>query len=550
MPFKDQMRNSEGVCMSSFLIRGALVIDGSNREPFRGDIAIENGMITDVSPFTKNGGKAAVEADGLVLAPGFIDIHSHTDLTIFKHPLAESKALQGVTTEVIGNCGIGAFPVNDERKAALIDYLKMHEFHLPSYGLSWNHFTQYADQLDRIGLGLNLAPLVAHGALRIAILGAEDRFPSKKEFETMKNLLIDSLEQGAWGLSTGLIYPPGSFAKTEELVDLARIVADHGAIYTSHIRGEGATLMEALDEAICIGKKSGVRVEVSHLKAMGKDNWGRGKEALLKLEKARQEGVDIAADQYPYEATSTSLTALVPQWAQAGGVSELLKRLASPETEERLQMEILREIDKRGGPSRIVIAGIGSAKNIELSGKNVSQIAALWNCPPEIAVMRVLREEKAAVGAVYFSLSGEDVAAILSSDQVSVGSDGMGMNAEEDLGKSTHPRSYGTFPRILGLYAREKGTLSMAKAIHKMTGLVAGRVGLKNRGFIQPGFMADLVLFDPMTIQDRSTFEHPHQYAAGVVYTWVNGCPIVQEGRITGNTPGRVLRKREVSSYG
>jgi len=535
--------------MSSWLIRGALVIDGSNREPFRGDIAIENGMIAEVSPSIKDGGKAVVEADGLVLAPGFIDIHSHTDLTIFKHPLAESKALQGVTTEVIGNCGIGGFPVNDEQKAVLIDYLKMHEFHLPSYGLSWNHFNQYADQLGRIGLGLNLAPLVAHGALRIATLGAEDRIPSNKEFESMKNLLTDSLEQGAWGLSTGLIYPPGSFAKTEELVDLARIVARYGAIYTSHIRGEGATLMEALDEAICIGKKSGVRVEVSHLKAMGKDNWGRGKEVLLKLEKARQEGVDIAADQYPYEATSTSLTALVPHWAHAGGVSELLKRLASPETAERLQMEILREIDQRGGPSRIVIAGIGSAKNIEISGENVSQIAALWNCPPEIAVMRLLREEKAAVGAVYFSLSGEDVAAILSSDQVSVGSDGMGMNAEEDLGKSTHPRSYGTFPRILGLYAREKGTLSMAKAIHKMTGLVAGRVGLKNRGFIQPGFTADLVLFDPMTIQDRSTFEHPHQYAAGVVYTWVNGCPIVQEGRITGNTPGRVLRKRGVSSY-
>src|SRR5512136_197995 len=329
--------------MPSFFIRGALVIDGSGGEPFRGDIAVKNGLITEVSPSIKGGGKAVLEADGLVAAPGFIDIHSHTDLTIFKHPLAESKALQGVTTEVIGNCGIGGFPVSDERKAVLIDYLKMHEFHLPSYGLSWNNFTQYADQLDRIGLGLNLAPLVAHGPLRIAILAAEDRIPSDKEFESMKNLLIDSLEQGAWGLSTGLVYPPGSFAKTEELVDLARIVAHYGAVYTSHIRGEGATLMDALDEAICIGKKSGVRVEVSHLKAMGKDNWGRGKEALLKLEMAGQDGVNIAADQYPYEATSTSLTALVPQWAHAGGVSELLKRLASREMAERLQAEILRE---------------------------------------------------------------------------------------------------------------------------------------------------------------------------------------------------------------
>jgi len=535
--------------MSSFLIRGAQVIDGSKREPFRGDIAVDNGLITEVSPSIKGGGKTVIEADGLVAAPGFIDIHSHTDLTIFKHPLAESKALQGVTTEVIGNCGIGAFPVNQDRKAVLIDYLKMHDFHLPSDGLSWNNFAQYADQLDRIGLGLNLAPLAAHGALRIAILGAEDRIPGDKELERMKNLLIDSLEQGAWGLSTGLIYPPGSFAKTEELVDLAKIVARYGAIYTSHIRGEGATLMEALDEAIRIGKKSGVRVEVSHLKAMGKDNWGRGKEALLKLDKARQGGVDIAADQYPYEATSTSLTALVPPWAHAGGVSELLKRLSSSETTERLQAEILREMNQRGGPGRIVIAEIGSAKNVELSGKNVSQIAELWNCAPEITVIRLLLEEKAAVGAVYFSLSDEDVADILSSDQVSVGSDGMGMNAKEGFGKSTHPRSYGTFPRVLGVYAREKGALSMAKAIHKMTGLAAGRLGLKNRGFIKPGFTADLVLFDPLTIQDRSTFDHPHQYATGVVYTWVNGCPTVQQGIIAGNTPGRVLRKRGVSSY-
>ncbi len=530
--------------MSSFLIRSALVIDGSKGEPFRGDIAVENGVITEVSSSIKGGGKAVIEADGLVAAPGFIDIHSHTDLTIFKHPLAESKALQGVTTEVIGNCGIGAFPVIQERKSVLIHYLKIHDFHLPPGGLSWNNLTQYADQLDRIGLGLNLAPLAAHGALRIAVLGAEDRVPRDRELEKMKTLLTESLAQGAWGLSTGLIYPPGSFAKTEELVDLAKVVANYEALYASHIRGEGATLMEALDEAIRIGKGSGVRVEVSHLKAMGKDNWGRGKEALLKLEEARQSGVDIAADQYPYEATSTSLTALVPSWAHAGGVSELLKRLASPETAERLQTEILREMNQRGGPSRIVIAEIGSAKNIGLSGKNLSQIAELWNCAPETAVMRLLLEEKATVGAVYFSLSDEDVAAILSSDQVSVGSDGTGMKAEDDFGKSTHPRSYGTFPRVLGVYARERGILSMAKAIHKMTGLVAGRLGLRNRGFIQPGFTADLVLFDPLTIQDRSTFDHPHQYAAGVVYSWVNGCPIVQERIITGNTPGRVLRKR------
>ncbi len=529
---------------SSFLIRGALVVDGSGKEPFPGDIAVENGIIIEASPSIKERGKAVVEADGLVAAPGLIDIHSHTDLTIFKHPLSESKAFQGVTTEVIGNCGIGAFPVNNERKTALIDYLRIHEFHLPSYGLNWNSFNQYSDQLDRTGLGLNLTPLVPHGALRIAVLGAEDRTPNDKEFESMKSLLMECLKQGAWGLSTGLIYPPGSFAKTEELIGLAKIVAHHNAVYTSHIRGEGATLMKALDEAISIGKNSGARVEVSHLKAMGRDNWSKGKKALLKLERARNEGVDIAADQYPYEATGTSLTALIPDWAHTGGVSQLVERLAAPETAKRLQAEILHEMNQRGGPDRIVIAGIGPTKNRNLSGKNLSQIAALWKCTPEIAVMRLIGEERAAVGAVYFSLSEQDVTDILSSDRVSVGSDGMGMNAEESFGMSTHPRSYGTFPRILGLYTRQKGILSLPIAIHKMTGLPASRVGLKSRGLIKAGFTADLVLFDPATIQDRSTFESQHQYATGVIYTWVGGFPVIQEGRLTGNTPGKVLRKR------
>jgi len=535
--------------MSSLLVRGALVIDGSNQEPSREDIAVEKGTIAEVAPSIKGRGKAVVEADGLVAAPGFIDIHSHTDLSIFKHPLAESKALQGVTTEVIGNCGIGAFPVNDERRVALIDYLRMHDFHLPSHQLGWNNFAQYADQLDRIGLGLNLAPLVAHGALRIAVLGTEDHGPHHEELESMKGLLKEALEQGAWGLSTGLIYAPGSFAETEELVALAKIAAQYEALYASHIRGEGVTLMEALDEAVLIGKEAGVRVEVSHLKAMGKENWGRGKEVLFKLEKTRQKGVDIGADQYPYEATSTSLTALIPSWALAGGVDELLKKLASLDMKERLQAEILRAVNQRGGPNRIAIAEIGSVKNIGLSGKNLSEIAELWDCTPEVAVTRLLQEEKAAVGAVYFSLSEEDVVAILSDDQVCVGSDGTGMNAEEDSGKSTHPRSYGTFPRILGRYVREKGTLSLKRAIYKMTGLAADRVGLRDRGLIKPGFVADLVLFDPLTIQDRSTFDHPHQYATGVVHTWVNGCPVVHEGRITGNTPGKVLRKKGISSH-
>lgn len=530
--------------MSSFLIRGAMVIDGSGGEPFRADIAVKDELITEVSTSIKGGGSTVIDADGLVAAPGFIDIHSHTDLTIFKRPLAESKALQGVTTEVVGNCGIGAFPVNDQGTDLLADYLGMHDFHLPPDGFGWSDFAQYAARLDQTGLGINLVPLVAHGALRIAVLGMEDRPPRDEELAKMKALLAESLEQGAWGLSTGLIYPPGTYAKTEELTDLGEIAARNAALYSSHIRGEGTTLMQALDEAILIGKKSRVRVEVSHLKAMGRENWGRAKEALLKLKRARQSGVDIAADQYPYEATSTSLSALVLPWAHAGGMAELLNRLASPQMADRLHLEIDGEISQRGGPDRIVIAEISSEKNSDLSGKNLTEIAELWHCTPANAVMRLLVEERAAVGAVYFSLSDEDVTTILSNDQVSIGSDGTGMNAGKDFLRSTHPRSYGTFPRVLGAYVRERGILSISKAIHKMTGSNAERVGLKDRGLIKPGYIADLVLFDPLTIQDHSTFEQPHQYATGIMYTWVAGCAIVRDCIITGNTPGKVLRKR------
>lgn len=272
-----------------------------------------------------------IEAEGLAVAPGFIDIHSHIDGSIFKYPLAESKILQGVTSDVAGNCGIGAFPVNPRWKGILTDTLKMHTFHLPPEGLTWTDFAQYADRLDRLGLGLNLVPLAPHGALRIAVMGAEDRTPEPEELTRMQELLSINLQQGAWGMSTGLIFPPGIFSKTEELVSLAKVLARCQALYASHIRGEGATLFQALDEAIRIGRESGVRVEVAHLKAMGRENWGRGREVLAKLEEARKERVDITADQYPYEATSTSLAALIPPWAHDGGVDEMLKRLAASE---------------------------------------------------------------------------------------------------------------------------------------------------------------------------------------------------------------------------
>jgi N-acyl-D-amino-acid deacylase len=529
--------------MYTVLIRGARVLDGSGKPEFEADVAIAGDRIADVGARVTGPSERTLEAHGLALAPGFIDIHSHTDLSIFERPLAESKVLQGVTLEVTGNCGIGAFPVEPRNRGLLTDYLRMHEGCLPADGLAWTDFASYADRLDRIGLGLNLAPLVAHGALRISTMGADDRTPDPSELRHMEKLLDDALRQGAWGMSTGLIYPPGSSATTDEVIVLSRILARRGAVYTSHIRGEGDTVLDSIEEAVRIGRESGTRVQVSHLKALGQRNWGRGREALARLEEARRTGVDVGADQYPYAATSTSLSALVPAWAHAGGVAELLKRLADLALAQRLQGEVGHLLHARGGPARVTICRAGSARNAHLSGKTLEAIAQAWSLQPEAAVIKLLLEERGAISAVYFSLADEDVDAIMAADWVAVGSDGRGMSAIHDADAATHPRSYGTFPRVLGRYVRERGLLSLPTAVRKMTSVPAARLGLTDRGAVQPGYAADLVLFDPAAIRDRADFQDPHQYAVGVEHVFVNGRSVVREGRLTGETPGRVLRK-------
>ena len=530
--------------MGMILIRGAEVFDGTGEAACRVDVGVSGGRIAAVGRDLPGSAGQTIDAAGLALAPGFIDIHSHTDLSIFARPPAESKIRQGVTTEVVGNCGIGAFPVRPERRDLLTDSLRMHGAHLPANGVDWTDFSSYADRIAQLELGVNLAPLVAHGSLRIAAMGAEDRPPTAAELAEMEALLEDALRQGAWGMSTGLIYPPGSYAATAEIVALAEILARHGTVYTSHIRGEGETLLPALAEAVQIGRESGARVQVSHLKALGRKNWGRGREALALLEASRLEGVDVAADQYPYEATSTALSALVPAWAHAGGVHALLGRLAAAELRDRLAAEIAGTMEGRGGADRVQVARVGSAGNAGLSGRTVQEIASRWGVSPETAVVRLLLEERAEVGAVYFSLSPEDVAAIMVSSFVAVGSDGQALSAEEDQGQATHPRSYGTFARVLGEYVRERRLLSLPLAIHKMTGLPASRMGLSDRGHIRPGCAADLVLFDPATVRDRADFQDPHQYAAGIESVFVNGRPVVRNGQLTGERPGQVLRSR------
>jgi len=530
--------------MYSVLIRGGKVIDGSGKTAFVADVALRDDRIVEVGVGLSESATEIVNADNLVVAPGFIDIHSHTDGTIFTHPLSDSKLLQGVTSEVIGNCGIGAFPVNSKYKEELFRYLEIHEFSFPSTGIGWENLNQYTETLEGLGLGPNLLPLVAHGTLRCAVMGFDDREPTATELREMEHLLMVALESGAWGMSTGLIYPPGSFAKTEELIDLSQVLSRYKRIFTSHIRGESAALRQSLAEAIRIGEESGVRVEISHLKAMGKPQWGLGKECLTCLESARAAGIDIAADQYPYEASSTSLTTLVPQWAHSGGVGELLKRLIAPELSECIKKEIAHEMEVRGGANRIQITGVASSKNAAVvSGKTIAQIADMWNLNPVEVVIQLLLEEEGAVSAVYFSMLEDDVKAILADSHVAVGSDGRGMNRNTGRGLATHPRSYGTFPRVLGHFVRE-GVLPLERAVYKMTGLPSERLGLHRRGLIKAGYAADLTLFDPTTIADRADFANPHQYPEGVEYVFVNGKLAAKGGILTGVTAGKVLKRK------
>ena len=527
--------------MNAYLFKNATIVDGSGAPAFAADVAVGSDRITQVGQVAGPAGDV-IDASGLVLAPGFIDIHSHTDATIFENPSAESKLLQGVTLEVTGNCGLGCFPVSESRRELLLGFLKMHDFRLPAKGLAWTDMQSFAAEVEAVGIGLNLAPLAAHGPLRMAVMGSDNRTPEPGEMQAMKELLSSQLSQGAWGLSTGLIYPPGSYAAAEELIELASVLAEHGAMYSSHIRGEASTLLDAIDEAIRIGRTTGVRVQVSHLKALGLANWGKGREALDRLNDARQAGVDIAADQYPYEASQTALSVLIPAWAHAGGVSSMLELLTSATRDTRLRADIRAALAERGGAGRIRISGTGSERNRALCGRSLAQVAMHWNVPPEDAVVRLVVEEAAAVSAVFFSLSEDDLAVIMRSDTVAVGSDGAALTGEDD-GSATHPRAYGTFPRVLGHFVRERKMLPLATAIYKMTGLPARRLGIQDRGRIAAGYQADLVLFDPDAIADTATFENPCAFPAGIRMVIVNGRIAAQDGRVTAERAGRVLRR-------
>ena len=449
---------------------------------------------------------------------------------------------QGVTTELVGNCGLSPFPIEPSR----LDLLKTYTSFIDS-GLTWDwqDGAGFVRSLENLPLASNLALQVGHGSIRIAVMGFDDRAPTPSELTAMEKLVAQAHEQGVFGLSSGLIYVPGSYGQTAELVALAKVAARYGGFYSSHIRGEGDTLLEAVAEAITIGREAGTGVQLSHHKASGQANWGQVENSLQMIDEARAAGYDVLADQYPYTAGSTTLTALLPQWAVAGGVEVMRQRLADAATHARIYQAIAKADPDTGArqfsPETIMICGIPHGPNKHYEGLMLSEIAVQRQQDMIETALYLLESEPKGIAMIVFTMSEADVQRVMKHPAVAVGTDGVNMNPLH--GGNPHPRNYGTFPRVLGKYVREEKILSLPEAIRKMTSLPAQRLRRFDLGLVRPGCIADLVIFDPDTVTDRATFHRPHQYADGISYVIVNGLLVIEEGQDTGTKAGRVLKR-------
>jgi N-acyl-D-amino-acid deacylase len=531
------------------IIKNGKIIDGTGNPWFKADLGIKNGKIAKIGCLSSSRAEKTLDADGLIVCPGFIDMHSHSDFSVIFNPKAESTIRQGVTTLVVGNCGMSLAPVNPAREDLLMRYISPFLPPGEKLEIKWSTFSEYLKHQEKFGVSSNIANLVGHGTVRIAVMGFEERTPTKEELGEMKMLVAEAMEAGAFGMSTGLIYPPGIYSKTEELIELAGVVAKYGGIYTSHIRGEGTTLIEAVKEAIEIGEEGKLPIEISHHKAAGKPQWGKSEETLRLMEEARERGVEVTCDQYPYKAGMTSLVTLLPPWAHQGGMNKLLERLRSPEEREKMRRNIEEGIPgwenfaASCGWENIYVSSVKTEKNKPLEGKNIAEIAKIMGKPDEFtALCELLLEEEGAATMVLFMMDEEDIRRIMKHPLSMVGSDSWSVAPYGILGVGKpHPRFYGTYPKILGEYVRENKTLSLEEAIRKMTSLPAQKIGLWNRGLLREGTWADIVIFNPDTVKDKATYQDPHQYPEGIEYVLVNGQIVVELGEHTGILTGKIL---------
>ncbi len=527
----------------SLLLRGGTVIDGTGAPRFNADVAVDGDRIAAVGPNLTGEATRVIDATGLVVAPGFIDAHSHSDLFYFGCPSAESKVRQGVTTEVVGMCSFSQAPLRPGQREVVQGWAGGIG---ASLDLRWETFAQYLDALRAIQPSVNVAHFVGHGALRIAAMGFEGRPAAGDELAAMERLLGEALDAGAFGFSTGLVYPPSAYSETAELIALARAMRARGGLYFSHIRGESSMLLDSIAEAIRIGDEGGVGVEISHVKASGSENWPKVDAALRMIEDARRRGVDVRGDVYPYNAGSTKMDNLLPAWVHEGGLARLLERLTDQATRRRIVEECLvdgerwRNVSQGGtGFDQIFVA---SCRRRELEGLHLAQIARQTGRPPAETLMDLLLEQRCTIGMVSFSQSLDNVAKVLAHPDLMIGSDSIPLFAGEgDKPGKPHPRAYGTFPKVIGEYARDRGLFSLETAVHKMTGMPAARLNLRDRGAVRPGHAADLAVFDPVAVKDESTYPDPHRYPTGIPYVIVNGAFAVDATRFIAAGAGRVL---------
>ncbi len=525
------------------ILRGGRIVDGTGNPWFTGDLAIRGGRIAAVGRIEGATATRTIDVRGLVVAPGFIDMLGQSEFTVLVDPFLPGKTMQGITTELTGEGG-SVGPMSPYSAAEL-------QVSLGWMGITvdWTDHATYFRRVEKKGTAINFAHLVGAAQVREAVLKGDNRAPTVEEMEAMRRHVDRAMAQGAFGLSSSLIYPPGAFATTEELIDLAKVAARAGGIYATHIRNEAGGLLEAIAEAVRIGREAGLPVEIWHLKAAGVPNWGRMPEALLAIEAARADGVDIAADIYPYPASATGLAASLPPEASEGGLQGLLKRLRDPKERADLRRRIENPqgyenlFRNTGGAEGVLITGVNTEANKKYQGKRLSEIAVLRGVDPIDALFDLLLEENGIVDTIYFSMSEDDVRLALRHPLVSFNCDASGVRPDGVLGtRMTHPRAYGSFPRILGRYVREAGDLRLEEAIRKMSSLPAQRLGLRDRGLIREGFAADVVVFDPARVIDRATFEAPHQFSEGMIHVFVNGETVVRDGKPTDRLPGRILR--------
>ena len=531
------------------ILKNGLLADGTGRGLYPADVAIRRNYILAIDAPNSLHAMEELDCKGLVIAPGFIDTHSHSDLRVLMEPELPMKVRQGITLEVFGQDGISVAPIRTSDQPQVARSLAGLDGDL-GRAWDWQSVAEYLSAIERARPAIDCAYLIPHGAVRLAVMGMEDRKAKPEEIAAMQELIRQSMREGAVGLSTGLIYPPCCFADTSELIELCRAVVEFDGIFVSHMRSESDYIEDAITEMIEVGKQSGVRVHISHFKIAGRENWARIDGVLAMIEQAKAEGVRVTADQYPYIAGSTMLGAILPPWAHAGGVEETLKRLASAEERVKMRAEMLDRSPshwdnfwKWSGPEGIVIPDIPSGKHPDYLGKNLSQAAGLRNHTDQVSeadavefAFDLLLAERMGVGMISFSQSEEVVCKIMQQPYVNVCTDGL-------LGGKPHPRAYGTYPRILGRYVREQKLISLPEAIRKMSGLAAETFQLQYHGTIQDGFQANLVVFDPQRVIDCATFEDSRQFPKGIEHVVVQGQLAIRNGESYLPGHGKAVRR-------